>query len=70
MSRLFLTSLSALFVFGLIGAFARPALAVNCDVNACITLCQKNNPPGASGRVCNSSCGLLIEDRKKKGQCK
>jgi hypothetical protein len=70
MSRLFLTSLSTLFVFGLIGVFARPALAVNCDVNVCIAQCQKNNPQGASGRTCNSSCGFLIEDRKKKGQCK
>jgi len=68
MSRLFLPFLAALFLGTL--AIASPALAVNCDVNACITQCQKNNPQGAAGRTCNSSCGLLIEGRKKKGQCK
>jgi hypothetical protein len=68
--HLSLALLFTAFVFGSIAAFAPSALAVNCDVNACISVCQKRNPQGAAGRVCNSSCMLTIEDRKKKGQCK
>ena len=70
MSRLVLLSLFALFL-GLVTATA-PAMAagVNCDLNACIAACQKNNPQGAMGRSCNSGCGFRIMDLKKKGQCK
>jgi hypothetical protein len=68
MTRLFLASLVALFV-GLFVA-SSPVQAVNCDVNVCITACQKSNPQGGAGRTCTSSCMLTIEDRKKKGQCK
>jgi hypothetical protein len=71
MSRhLSLAFLSAVSIYGLSAAFAPPALAVNCDVNACIAACQKKNPQGAAGRTCNSGCGLTIQERKKKGQCK
>jgi hypothetical protein len=69
--RLSLALSFTVFVFGLTAAFApSPALAVNCDVNACINICQKRNPQGAAGRVCNSSCMITMEERKKKGQCK
>jgi hypothetical protein len=71
MSRhLSLAFLVMVFVYVLSAAFAPPALAVNCDVNACIAACQKNNPQGGAGRTCNSGCGFVILDRKKKGQCK
>jgi len=69
--RLLLALLSTVFVFGLTEAFApSPALAVNCDLNACISTCQKRNPQGGAGRVCNSNCAITMEERKKKGQCK
>jgi hypothetical protein len=68
--RLLLALLSTVFIFGFTAACAPPALAVNCDLNACISVCQKRNPQGAAGRVCNSNCMLTMEERKKKGQCK
>jgi hypothetical protein len=43
---------------------------VNCDVNACISYCQKRNPQGGAGQTCNSGCMITMEERKKKGQCK
>jgi hypothetical protein len=71
MSRLFLTSLSTLFVLGLLGGFARPALAVNCDVGVCISMCSKSATHGAMASTgCNSWCAQTIEERKAKGQCK
>jgi hypothetical protein len=70
MHRLSLACLSAASIYGLSAAFAPPALAVVCDVNICISKCQKNNPHGGAGRVCNSKCGFIMEERKKKGQCK
>jgi hypothetical protein len=71
MSRLFLTSLSTLFVVGLLGASARPALAVNCDLGACIAACSKSSTHGAIASTgCNSWCAQTIEERKAKGQCK
>ena len=69
MSRFSLLLLFALFLsFSFVTA--PPARAVNCDVNRCIAECQKQNPQGAAGRTCNSSCGFLILDRQKKGLCK
>jgi hypothetical protein len=68
--RLSLAFLSAMLVYGLSVVFAPPALAVNCDLNTCISICQKNNPQGGAGRACTSGCALTIEERKKKGQCK
>jgi hypothetical protein len=71
MSRLFLTSLSVLFVFGLLAVFARPALAVNCNLAACIDICSKTQTHGAMASTgCNSWCAQTIEERKAKGQCK
>ena len=70
MRRLSLAFLSAVSIYGLLAALAPPALAAGCDVNVCIARCQKNNPQGGAGRACNSNCGLIIEERKKKGQCK
>jgi hypothetical protein len=67
--RVLIAFLSLVVIYGLsILVAPSPALAVNCDVNACISQCQKNNPQGAAGRTCNSGCMLRIEDLKKKGQ--
>jgi hypothetical protein len=71
--RLSLALLSTAFIVGLATTFSSPlraAAAVNCDVNACINVCQKRNPQGGAGRVCNSNCMIAIDERKKKGQCK
>lgn len=67
--RLSLALLSTLIVYGLSIVFAPPALAVNCDVNICISICSKGKV-GTSLQACNSWCQLTIEERKKKGQCK
>ena len=66
--RLSFALLSMIFIFGVSAASAAPA--ANCDVNACIAICQKRNPQGGAGQVCNSNCMITIEERKKKGQCK
>jgi hypothetical protein len=71
MSRVFLTLLSALFALGLLGAFARPALAANCNLAACISTCSKTATHGAMASTgCNSWCAQTIDERKAKGQCK
>jgi hypothetical protein len=49
-------------------AFASPARAVNCDVNACINACSKKC--ATAGCMCASNCMQTIEERKKAGQCK
>ena len=70
MSRhLSLGFLSALIVYGLSVVFAPPALAVNCDVQACINKACKGKM-GNMIQACNSSCQITIADRKKSGQCK
>jgi hypothetical protein len=66
--RLSLAFLSAMFVYGLSIAFAPSALAVNCDVNACISACSKKC--GTPGCACASSCLQTMDQRKKSGQCK
>ena len=71
--RLSLAFLSTVFVYGLSIVFApRPALAagVVCDVNVCISACQKRFPQGGAGQACTSGCLQTIDQRKKKGQCK
>jgi hypothetical protein len=69
--RVSLALLSTAFIVGLATTFPSPLrAAVNCDVNACINACQKRNPQGGAGRVCNSNCMITIDERKKKGQCK
>ena len=69
--RLSLAFLSMVFVYGLSIFFApRPALAVNCDVNACISTCQKRGPNFGAGQGCTSLCLQTIEQRKKTKQCK
>lgn len=61
----------AVFIFGLTPlAQAAPAAKVNCDLNACISYCQKRNPQGGAGQACNSGCMITMDERKKKGQCK
>ena len=67
--RLSFGLLSAAFIF-VTTTLAEAAPKVNCDVNACISYCQKRNPQGASGQACNSGCMITMEERKKKGQCK
>jgi hypothetical protein len=70
MIRLLLSFLAVVFVLGLSGAFAPPAVAaVNCDVGKCISICSKGKV-GTALQGCSSSCQLTIEERKKKGQCK
>ena len=49
-------------------AFASPARAVNCDVNACISTCSKKC--ATPGCMCAQNCMQTIEGRKKNGQCK
>jgi hypothetical protein len=66
--RLLFSFLTVMFVLGVSAAFAPPALAVNCDVNACINICTKRC--ATPGCACSSSCLQTIEARKKKGQCK
>ena len=69
MSRVFLALLSMLLVCGLSFAFAPPALAANCDVNTCISICSKGKA-GTALSGCNSWCQITIQERKDKGQCK
>jgi hypothetical protein len=68
--RLSIAFLSTIFVYGLSVVLAPPALAVNCDVNACISMCKKQNPSYGAGQGCNTNCQLIIQERKAKGQCK
>ncbi len=68
MRRLPLAFLSAMFFYGLSIAFAPSALAVNCDVSACIDACSKKCGTSACG--CASWCLQTMEERKKSGQCK
>jgi len=71
MRRLSLAFMSAAVVYGLSIFFApRPALAVNCDLNACISACQKRNPQFGAGQGCTSGCLQTMEQRKKAKQCK
>jgi hypothetical protein len=68
--RLSLAFMSAMFVYGLSFVSARPALAAGCDVNICISNCQKQGPHFAAGSACTSTCLQTIDKRKKAGQCK
>jgi hypothetical protein len=67
MARVFFSLLSMTIFFAL--AFAQPALAVNCDINTCISICSKGKA-GTASQNCNSWCQITIADRKKSGQCK
>jgi hypothetical protein len=68
MRRLSLAFLSAIFFYGLSVALAPSALAVNCDVNACINFCSKKC--ATPGCMCAANCMQTIDKRKKSGQCK
>ncbi len=69
MRRLSLAFMSAAVVYGLSILLApRPALAVNCDVNACISVCSKKC--ATPGCMCAANCLQTIDKRKKSGQCK
>jgi hypothetical protein len=70
MSRLSLAFLSAVSIYGLSAAFAPQALAAGCDVNVCISTCQKRGPAFAAGQACTSGCLQTMDKRKKAGQCK
>jgi hypothetical protein len=65
--RLSFVFLSTALIYGLL---APPALAAKCDVNLCISTCQKRGPQFGTGQACTSSCLQGIEERKKKGLCK
>jgi hypothetical protein len=66
--RLSLAFLSVAFAYGLSVAFAPPALA-HCDVNLCISNCQKRGPQFATGNACTSYCLQTIDALKKGGKC-
>jgi hypothetical protein len=70
MRRLSFAFMSAALVYGLSIFFAPHALAVNCDVNACISACEKRGPQFAVGKACTSGCLQAMDKRKKAGQCK
>ena len=66
MTRFSVRLFSTLLFFGLTVA---PALAVNCDINTCISICSKGKV-GTAIQSCSSWCQITIQDRKKSGQCK
>jgi hypothetical protein len=68
--RLSLAFMSAAFVYGLSVMFAPPALAVNCDLNACIKICNSRGAASTAGNGCTSLCLQTMEERKKAKQCK
>jgi hypothetical protein len=73
MSRFSVSVFSALTFLSLIFAFAPSAAlaaGVNCDVNACISACQKRGPQFAAGQACTQNCLQVMDKRKKSGQCK
>jgi hypothetical protein len=41
-----------------------------CDVNACTSACQTNNPEHGVKETCAPSCTTLIQNRKRNKQCK
>jgi hypothetical protein len=67
--RLSLAFMFAALVYGQSAMFARPALAVNCDLNKCISLCNKTGT-GTSGNNCTSWCLQTMQERKAAKQCK
>ena len=68
MRRLLFSSLAGMVVYGFAVAFAPSALAASCDVNACISACQKKC--ATPGCACPQNCMQGIEKRKQAGQCK
>jgi len=66
--RLSLAFLSMVVAYGLSVAFAPPALA-HCDVNLCISNCQKRGPQFATGQACTSTCLQRIDALRKGGKC-
>lgn len=70
MRRLSIAIFSMVLVCGLSFVSAPPALAVNCDFNACVSTCKKRNPMNAAGQGCTTMCLQLMEERKKAKQCK
>jgi hypothetical protein len=66
--RLSAVFLSAMFVYGLSFLFVPPARAVGCDVNVCISNCQRKC--ATPGCVCPQKCMQIMDKRKQAGQCK
>jgi hypothetical protein len=66
--RLSFVFLSAMLVYGLSFLFAPSARAVGCDVNVCISNCQKKC--ATPGCVCPQKCMQIMDKRKQSGQCK
>jgi len=65
--RLSLAFLFALFVYGLSAAFAPPVLAVNCDLNACISYCEKRGANTGLGNYCARTCLQTSISARKQG---
>ena len=68
--RLLLAFLSVVFVYGLSIAFTQQPALAHCDVNLCISNCQKRGPQFAAGNACTSYCLQTIDALKKGGKCK
>ena len=66
--RLSLVVLSGMLLYGLSVFLAPPARAVGCDVNVCISNCQKKC--AHPGCVCPQKCMQVMDQRKQRGQCK
>jgi hypothetical protein len=47
-----------------------PPTAVICNLSACTTVCQTNNPEKGVKETCAPSCTTLIQNRKRNGVCK
>jgi hypothetical protein len=72
MSRVYLLPLSIFVIVTTVALAtgAPSALAANCDLNVCVAYCQKRGPQAALGNYCTRNCLVVIDERKKKGQCK
>jgi hypothetical protein len=47
-----------------------PLTGAACDVKACTSACQMNNPERGVKETCVPSCTTLIQNRKRNKQCK
>lgn len=68
--RLSLAFMFAALVYGQSVVFAPPALAVNCDLNACIKTCNSRAGTATPGNNCTSWCLQTMQERKAAKQCK
>jgi hypothetical protein len=70
MRRLPLAFMSAALVYGQFVIFAPAALAVNCNLNACIKICNSKGAASTAGTGCTSWCLQTMQERKAAKQCK